>query len=161
MHKGRVVFGAMDEVVWTSSCRASRGRTDDRLNASRALMVSGTLNAKPTIETIRALGGAAPAPLQQCRRNMPRAVIAASEQARAAKADLIVTVGGADHLRGQGGAALPRQRYKRRRRHRKIRARGGVPPARIHRRCGRSACRPRSPAASFPRSPASPTRRRK
>jgi maleylacetate reductase len=70
----------------------------DRLGASRAfLMVSGTLNRETgEIEKIRsALGARCAATFDAMPPHTPRqAVIAAAEQARAANADLIVTVGG-------------------------------------------------------------------
>ncbi len=82
MHKGRVVFVAQM----------------DRLAAARAfLMVSGTLNRETDeIEKIRrALGPRCAATFDAMPQHTPReAVIAAAEQARAAGADLIVTVGG-------------------------------------------------------------------
>ena len=70
----------------------------DRLRASRAfLMVSGTLNRETDeIEKIRnSLGARCAATFDAMPPHTPReAVIAATEQARAANADLIVTVGG-------------------------------------------------------------------
>ncbi|HEY5126171.1 MAG TPA: iron-containing alcohol dehydrogenase [Bradyrhizobium sp.] len=98
MHKGRVVFGAMDEVVFgTAAAEAVVGQMD-RLGTSRAfLMVSGTLNQRTDeIEKIRkALGSRCAATFDAMPPHTPReAVIAAAEQARAANADLIVTVGG-------------------------------------------------------------------
>ena len=70
----------------------------DRLGASRAfLMVSGTLNRETDeIENIRrALGSRCVGTFDAMPAHTPRAaVIAATDQARAAKADLIVTVGG-------------------------------------------------------------------
>src|SRR5260370_30507095 len=70
----------------------------DRLDASRAfLMVSGTLNrSTDEIDKIRAaLGARYAATFDAMPPHTPReAVIAATEQARAAGADLIVTVGG-------------------------------------------------------------------
>ena len=98
MHKGRVVFGAMDEVVFgTVAAEAVVGQMD-RLGTSRAfLMVSGTLNRRTDeIEKIRkALGSRYAATFDAMPPHTPReAVIAAAEQARAANADLIVTVGG-------------------------------------------------------------------
>ena len=98
MHKGRVVFGAMDEVVFgTAAAEAVVGQMD-RLGTSRAfLMVSGTLNRRTDeIEKIRkALGSRYAATFDAMPPHTPReAVIAAAEQARAADADLIVTVGG-------------------------------------------------------------------
>jgi len=98
VHKGRVVFGAMDEVVFgTAAAEAVVGQMD-RLGTSRAfLMVSGTLNQRTDeIEKIRkALGSRCAATFDAMPPHTPReAVIAAAEQARAANADLIVTVGG-------------------------------------------------------------------
>ena len=45
VHKGRVVFGAMDEVVFGRPASGAISEQLDRLGAQRAfLMVSGTLN---------------------------------------------------------------------------------------------------------------------
>jgi maleylacetate reductase len=98
VHKGRVVFGAMDEVVFgTPAAEAVAGQMD-RLRLGRAfLMVSGTLNRNTDeIEKIRKnLGPRCVATFDAMPPHTPReAVIAAAEQARAAGADLIVTVGG-------------------------------------------------------------------
>ncbi len=98
MHKGRVVFGAMDEVVFGTPAAVAIVAQMDRLRAARAfLMVSGTLNRDTDeIEKIRrALGSRCVGTFDAMPPHTPRqAVIAASEQARAANADLIVTVGG-------------------------------------------------------------------
>ncbi|MGA7805043.1 iron-containing alcohol dehydrogenase [Bradyrhizobium sp.] len=98
MHRGRVVFGAMDEVVFGQPAAAAIVAQMDRLEAARAfLMVSGTLNRQTDeIEKIRAaLGSHCVATFDAMPQHTPReAVIAATEQARAANADLIVTVGG-------------------------------------------------------------------
>ncbi|MGH6680254.1 MAG: iron-containing alcohol dehydrogenase [Bradyrhizobium sp.] len=98
MHKGRVIFGAMDEVVFGHPAAEAVVAQIDRLRCSRAfLMVSGTLNRQTDeIETIRkALGSRCAAVFDAMPQHTPReAVIAASEQARGADADLIVTVGG-------------------------------------------------------------------
>ncbi len=98
MHKGRVVFGAMDEVVFGHPAAEAVVAQMDRLGAARAfLMVSGTLNRQTgEIEKIRkALGSRCVATFDAMPPHTPReAVIAAAEQARAAGADLIVTVGG-------------------------------------------------------------------
>ena len=98
MHKGRVVFGAMDEVVFGQPAATALPAQLDRLDASRAfLMVSGTLNRQTDeIENIRkALGPRCVGVFDAMPQHTPReAVIAATEQARAANADLIVTVGG-------------------------------------------------------------------
>jgi maleylacetate reductase len=98
VRKGRVVFGAMDEVVFgRPAAEAVVGQTD-RLRASRAfLMVSGTLNRQTDeINKIRrALGPRYAGIFDAMPPHTPReAVIAAANQARAADADLIVTVGG-------------------------------------------------------------------
>ena len=98
MHQGRVVFGAMDEVVFGRPAAEAVVAQMDRLGASRAfLMVSGTLNRETDeIEKIRnSLGARCAATFDAMPPHTPReAVIAATEQARAAGADLIVTVGG-------------------------------------------------------------------
>jgi maleylacetate reductase len=98
VHKGRVVFGAMDEVVFGRPASEAIVEQMDRLEAKRAfLMVSGTLNRETdVIENIRrALGPRYAATFDAMSPHTPRAaVIAATEQARAANADLIVTVGG-------------------------------------------------------------------
>jgi len=98
VHKGRVVFGAMDEVVFGRPASEVIAEQMDRLGASRAfLMVSGTLNRETdVIRNIRdVLGPRCVATFDAMPAHTPRAaVIAATEQARAANADLIVTVGG-------------------------------------------------------------------
>ena len=98
MHRGRVVFGAMDEVVFGTPAAEAIVRQMDRLNAARAfLMVSGTLNRNTSeIEKIRKLlGPRCVATFDAMPPHTPReAVIAAAAQARAANADLIITVGG-------------------------------------------------------------------
>src|SRR5258708_19627399 len=65
VHKGRVVFGAMEEVVFGRPASEAVVEQMDRLGASRAfLMVSGTLNRETDeIEKIRrALGARYPPP---------------------------------------------------------------------------------------------------
>ena len=98
MHKGRVVFGAMDEVVFGRPAADAVAAQIDRLRSNRAfLMVSGTLNRNTDeIEKIRqALGARCVATFDAMPPHTPReAVIAAAAQAREAGADLIVTVGG-------------------------------------------------------------------
>jgi maleylacetate reductase len=98
VHQGRVVFGAMDEVVFGRPAAQAVVEQMDRLRASRAfLMVSGTLNRETDeIEKIRnSLGSRCAATFDAMPPHTPReAVIAAAERARAANADLIVTVGG-------------------------------------------------------------------
>ena len=98
VHQGRVVFGAMEEVVFGRPAAQAVVEQMDRLRASRAfLMVSGTLKRETDeIEKIRnSLGSRCAATFDAMPPHTPReAVIAAAEQARAANADLIVTVGG-------------------------------------------------------------------
>lgn len=98
MHKGRVVFGAMDEVVFGTAAAEAIVAQVDRLRVSRVfLMVSGTLNrGTDEIAKIRtALGSRCIGTFDAMPAHTPRAaVIAATEQARAAGADLIVTAGG-------------------------------------------------------------------
>jgi maleylacetate reductase len=98
VHSGRVVFGAMDEVVFGRPAAEAVVAQMDRLGKTRAfLMVSGTLNrATDAIENIRhGLGSRCVATFDAMPAHTPReAVIAATEQARAAGADLIVTIGG-------------------------------------------------------------------
>ena len=98
MHKGRVVFGAMDEVVFGRPAAEAVAEQIDRLHASRAfLMVSGTLNrTTDEIEKIRTtLGLRCVGTFDAMPPHTPReAVVAAAEQARGVNADLIVTVGG-------------------------------------------------------------------
>jgi len=98
VHKGRVVFGAMDEVVFGRPAAQAVAEQMDRLHLGRAvLMVSGTLNRTTgEIEKIRtALGPRCVGTFDAMPPHTPReAVVAAAELARAANADLIVTVGG-------------------------------------------------------------------
>ncbi|MBN8989962.1 MAG: iron-containing alcohol dehydrogenase [Rhizobiales bacterium] len=98
MHKGRVVFGAMDEVVFGRPTSEVIVEQMDRLGTARAfLMVSGTLNRETdVIENIRrALGARCVGTFDAMPPHTPRAaVIAAANQARSADADLIVTIGG-------------------------------------------------------------------
>ncbi|NVN88463.1 MAG: iron-containing alcohol dehydrogenase [Rhodopseudomonas sp.] len=98
MQTGRVVFGAMEEVVFGQPAAAAIVGQMDRIGANRAiLMVSGTLNRQTDeIAKIRdALGARCVAVFDAMPAHTPRtAVIAAAEQARATDADLIVTVGG-------------------------------------------------------------------
>jgi maleylacetate reductase len=98
VHTGRVVFGAMDEVVFGRPAADAISEQMERLRAARAfLMVSGTLNRTTgEIEKIRErLGPRCAAIFDAMPPHTPReAVIAATEQARSADADLIVTIGG-------------------------------------------------------------------
>src|SRR3982074_2732448 len=88
----------MDEVVFGRPAAEAVVGQMDRLGAAGAFrMVSGTLNRQTDeIEKIRkALGSRCVATFDAMPPHTPReAVIAATEVARAANADLIVTVGG-------------------------------------------------------------------
>jgi maleylacetate reductase len=88
----------MDEVVFGRPASGAIPEQLDRLGAQRAfLMVSGTLNRETDeIENIRrALGPRCAGTFDAMPPHTPRAaVIAATGQARAANADLIVTIGG-------------------------------------------------------------------
>ncbi len=123
MRKGRVVFGAMDEVVFGTPAAEAVPAQLDRLGAMRAfLMVSGTLNRETdVVENIRhSLGPRCAGTFDAMPAHTPReAVIAATEQARAANADIIVTVGGGSITDGAKAVqALPRQQHPQHRRHR-------------------------------------------
>jgi len=95
---GRVVFGHMDEVVFGKPAAEAVAVQAQRLNAARVfLMVSGTLNRETgEIDKIRhALGERCVGIFDRMPAHTPRsAVIAATEMAREARADLIVTIGG-------------------------------------------------------------------
>lgn len=95
---GRVVFSLMDEVVFGKPAAEAVGELASRCGAMRVfLMVSSTLD-KQTDEIAkvrRALGNRCVGTFSAMPPHTPRkAVIAAAEQARAAGADLIVTIGG-------------------------------------------------------------------
>ncbi len=95
---GRIVFGDMDEVYYGKPADQSVAEIVKNHGAERVfLMVSGTLNRQTDeIEKVRrALGNKCVGTFDKMPAHSPRsAVIAAAEQARAAKADLIVTLGG-------------------------------------------------------------------
>jgi maleylacetate reductase len=88
----------MDEVVFGERAADAIVAQMDRLRAAHAfLMVSGTLNRQTDeVANIRtALGARCAGIFDAMPQHTPRdAVIAAAEQARAANADLIVTIGG-------------------------------------------------------------------
>ncbi len=107
---GKVAFGAMDEVVFGHPAATAIVEQADRLAAQRVfLMVSGTLNsATEEIEAIRrALGARCVGTYSTMPPHTPRsAVIAATEQARAAGADLIATIGGGSIIDGAKAVQL-------------------------------------------------------
>ena len=98
MQSGRVVFGAMDEVVFGRPAAEALAAQMDRLRLSRAfLMVSGTLHRETDeINKIReSLGRRVVGMFDTMPPHTPReAVVAATGLARSTEADVIVTVGG-------------------------------------------------------------------
>ena len=98
MHQGRVVYQAVEEVVFGHPAATAIPAQMDRLGSNRAfLMVSGTLNRQTDeIAKIRqALGKRCAGLFDAMPAHTPReAVIAATKAARDADADLIVTIGG-------------------------------------------------------------------
>jgi alcohol dehydrogenase class IV len=95
---GRVAFGLMEEVIWGTPAAQAVAELATRHGAERVfLMVSGTLRRETgEIAAIQAaLGNKCAAVFDRMPPHTPRsAVIEAAEMARAAGADLIVTVGG-------------------------------------------------------------------
>ena len=96
LQSGRVVFSHMEEVLFGQP--AAPAIAELAKDAQRVfLMVSGTLNRETDeIDKVRrALGNRCVGVFDKMPPHTPRsAVIAAAEQARAARADLIVTIGG-------------------------------------------------------------------
>jgi len=95
---GQVVFSKMEEVVWGKPAAETVATLAQKRGAERVfLMVSGTLNrTTDEIDKLRrALGNKCVGTFDQMPAHTPRAaVIAATGQAREARADLIVTLGG-------------------------------------------------------------------
>jgi len=95
---GRVRYGATDEVAFGRPAAAAVAEQAARLDARRVfLLASGTLNrATDEIERVRqALGGRYAATFDAVPPHTPRrAAVAAAAVARAAKADLVVSIGG-------------------------------------------------------------------
>jgi maleylacetate reductase len=95
---GRVVFSKMEEVHYGKPAAQSLAELVKEHGAQRVfLMVSGTLNRETDeVEKVRrALGNKCVGTFDRMPAHSPRAaVIAAAAQARAARADLIVTLGG-------------------------------------------------------------------
>jgi len=98
VYRGRVVYGAIEEVVFGHPAAEAIVAQMDRLGTHRAfLMVSGTLNRETDeiSEIVAALGPRCAGLFDAMPAHTPReAVIAATNAAREAGADLIVTVGG-------------------------------------------------------------------
>ncbi len=95
---GHVVFSKMEEVVWGKPAAETVAALAQKRGAERVfLMVSGTLNrTTDEIDKLRrALGNKCVGTFDKMPAHTPRsAVIAATDQARDARADLIVTLGG-------------------------------------------------------------------
>lgn len=95
---GQVVFSKMEEVVWGKPAAETVAALAQKRGAERVfLMVSGTLNrTTDEIDKLRrALGNKCVGTFDKMPAHTPRnAVIAAADQAREARADLIVTLGG-------------------------------------------------------------------
>jgi len=98
LQSGTVVFVQMEAVRFGSASAEALVEEAARLGAQRVfLMVSGTLNRETDeIEKVRrALGDRCAGTFDRMPPHTPRgAVIAAAEQAREARADLIATIGG-------------------------------------------------------------------
>ena len=95
---GHIVFSRMDEVIYGKPAAEAAAQLVQRHGAERVfLMVSGTLNRDTDeIEKLRrALGNKCVGTFDRMPAHSPRsAIIAAANQAREARADLIVTLGG-------------------------------------------------------------------
>jgi maleylacetate reductase len=95
---GQVVFSRMEEVVWGKPAAETLAALAQKRGAERVfLMVSGTLNrTTDEIDKLRrALGNKCVGTFDRMPAHTPRsAVIAATDQAREARADLIATLGG-------------------------------------------------------------------
>lgn len=98
LQAGRIVFSKMEEVQYGKPAAAAIAELVQRRGANRVfLMVSGTLNRQTDeIEKLRrALGNKCVGTFDKMPAHSPRAaIIAAANQARDARADLIVTLGG-------------------------------------------------------------------
>jgi maleylacetate reductase len=98
LHSGRVVFSAMEEVVFGRPAAEVVAEQARRLGAERVfVMASGTLNrATDEVGKVRrALGNRSAGLFDRMPPHTPRrAVIEAAAMAREAGADLIVTIGG-------------------------------------------------------------------
>ena len=98
LQSGRIVFSKMDEVIYGRPAAEAAAEIVQRLGAERVfVMASGTLN-RQTDELNRlrrALGNKCVGTFDRMPAHSPRAaVVAAANQARAARTDLIVTFGG-------------------------------------------------------------------
>ena len=110
LQSGRVVFGAMEGVVFGKPAAETIAEEARRRDAERVfLMVSGTLNrtTDEIAKVRRALGNRFAGLFDHMPPHTPRhAVIEAAEMAREAGADLIVTVGGGSTTDGAKAVQL-------------------------------------------------------
>src|SRR5712664_788547 len=109
-HSGRIAFGAMESVTFGRPAAETISEEARRRGAERVfLMVSGTLNrTTDEIQKVRrALGNRFAGLFDHMPPHTPRhAVIEATEMAREAGADLIVTVGGGSTTDGAKAVQL-------------------------------------------------------
>ena len=110
MQSGRVAFGRMEAVTFGQPAAEAVADEVSRTDAERVfLMVSGTLNRETDeiAKLRRALGNKVAGEFDRMAPHTPRAsVIAATDAAREAKADLIVTFGGGSVTDGAKAVAL-------------------------------------------------------
>ena len=110
MQLGRVAFGRMEAVTFGMPAAEAIAAEVSRTDAERVfLMVSGTLNRETDeiAKLRRALGNKVAGEFDRMAPHTPRAsVIAATDAAREAKADLIVTFGGGSVTDGAKAVAL-------------------------------------------------------
>ena len=112
MHKGRVLFGAMDEVVFGRPAHEAIVEQMDRLGASRAfLMVSGTLNRAD----------------RRDRKNPPRAGFALCRHLRCDAAAHAARGGDRRQRAGAGRQRRPHRHDRRRLDHRRRQGRAALP----------------------------------
>ena len=110
MQSGRIAFGRMEEVIYGRPAAEAIAEFASRIGATRVfLMASGTLERETDeIAKVRAaLGNRCAGSFTVMPPHTPRqAVLKAAEAARAAKADLIVTVGGGSATDGAKAVQL-------------------------------------------------------
>lgn len=110
MQQGRVAFGKMEAVTFGTLMEEAIAREVERIGAERVfLMVSGTLNreTEEIVRLRRALGNKVAGEFDQMAPHTPRGdVIKATQLAREAKADLIVTFGGGSLTDGAKAVSL-------------------------------------------------------
>ncbi|MEO0363415.1 MAG: iron-containing alcohol dehydrogenase [Pseudomonadota bacterium] len=110
MIEGRVAFGKQDEVVFGRKADEAAAEIAERYGAERVfVMASGTLDRETDVVrgVVKALGSRAAGLFAAMPAHTPReAVVAATKEARAAGADLILTVGGGSVTDGAKAVSL-------------------------------------------------------